>query len=164
VDGGGCERRTARLRRLPHRSGTGGPAQRWNRLAGSGGRRGHDHRPGPLRSHARCSQAVAYRHAACELRADSGPIGADARVVDFAGALTFGVVFTGALTFGVVFVGALTITLTFAYPVPVPVIRVPVIDLAARGPGPIGPRQAVRADRGPAQVGGLVRRGGLTSR
>ena len=112
---------------LPRRTCPGDPDKRRDLLEESCG--GHSDRP-----HIRRRQAVPYRHSALGLRADPGPNGAVARGGDFARALAFDVVLAPAVEIAHTIAFRLTLTVAFAYGIPVPLV----IHVAAGGLRPIG--------------------------
>ena len=91
---------------------------------------GHSDRP-----HIRRRQAVPYRHSALGLRADPGPDGAVARGGDFARALAFDVVLAPAVEIAQTIAFRLTLTIAFAYGIPVPLV-IHVADRGLRGTSP----------------------------
>ena len=142
MGGGGCERHDAHLHRLPRRrcpdtypprrTYPGNPDRRRYLLEESCG--GHGEHPHIRR------QAVPYCHSALGLRVDPGPNGAVARGGDFTRALAFDVVLAPAVEIAHTIAFRLTLTVAFAYGIPVPLV----IHVAGGGLRSMGLRRAVR--------------------
>jgi hypothetical protein len=133
VGGGGCERLDTRFRWLWRRTCPGDSDKRRDQLGESCG--GYSDRP-----HIRRCQAVPDCHSALGPCADPGPNDALARGGDFTRASAFDVVLAPAVEIAHTIAYRLTIAFAYGIPVPVPLV----IDVAAGGLRPTGPRQAVR--------------------